>query len=406
MHLFPELSDFVSVKLTGADIPASLSALSKHNVRISEICRIDDVTVRFTILGKDLNRARSLALRRGDHLVITKRTGMFRTLRSLLHRPVLVIGLAFLLMLGAVLQGRVLFVSVEGNDRIPSRMIMESAEHCGIHFWASRRTVRSEKMKNMLLKELPELKWAGVNTYGCRAVITVRERNDPPTEKTSSPVSHIAATRDGIITSCTTSKGTALCQTGQAVKTGDILISGYTDCGISIISSRAAGEVFADTRRDLNVVMPSTCRLRSQFPQNKVRYSLLIGKKRINFYKGSGISGATCVKMLTEYVLTLPGGFDLPVSVIKETVTECTMSVRTISEPDRLLQSFAEDYLKHQMIAGTIIHKAEQITEGNGIVTLTGRYICSESIGKSLEEKIGEEHGKTSGTDRERGSGG
>ena len=406
MVLFPTLSDFVGVKLTGADIPSSITALSNHNIEISEICQIDDLTVRFTILGRDLGRARSLAHRRGDRLEITKRTGLFWTLRSLLHRPVLVIGLAFLLMLGTVLQGRVLFISVEGNDRIPSRRIIESAEDCGIHFWASRRAVRSEKVKNMLLKELPELKWAGVNTYGCRAVITVREKADFRQQEDRSAVSHIIAARDGIITSCTALKGTALCQTGQAVKSGDILISGYTDCGISMVSSRAAGEVFADTNRDLTVTMLSNCQLRYQFSKPKARYSLLIGKKRINFYKGSGISSGTCVKMLTEYVLTLPGKFRLPVTLIKETVTECTMSVRTTSEPDRLLQTFAEDYLRHQMIAGSIIHKSEQITEGDGIVTLTGRYICSESIGKILEEKIGEDHGKTSGTDRERGSGG
>lgn len=34
-------------------------------------------------------------------------------------------------------------------------------------------------MKNALLSAIPELQWAGVNTYGCRAVISVRERTLP-----------------------------------------------------------------------------------------------------------------------------------------------------------------------------------------------------------------------------------
>jgi hypothetical protein len=49
-----------------------------------------------------------------------------------------------------------------------------------------------------------------------------------------------------------------------------------------------------------------------------VRYSILLGKKRINFYKGSGIYDGSCVKMVSQYHLTLPGDYVLPVTVVKE----------------------------------------------------------------------------------------
>jgi sporulation protein YqfD len=309
-------------------------------------------------------------------------------------------------MLGVMLPGRILFISVEGNERIPDQLILESAERCGIRFGADRRKVKSEKVKNMLLGELQDLKWAGVNTYGCRAVVTVREKERVVSEKPMPPVSHIVAARDGIITSRTAIRGTNMCQPGQAVKSGDILISGYTDCGITIISGRAEGEIMAQTKRDLTAVTPSVSRFREQHFKNEVRYSVLIGKNRINFFKGSGISGGSCVKMSMKYVLTLPGGFTLPISVIKETVTECALSGQPSSDLSQLLRVFTEDYLKKQMVAGSIIHKAEQIHESDGLVMLTGSYTCSEDIGIVQEEKIGEHNGKADGTDRERGSGG
>ena len=36
--------------------------------------------------------------------------------------------------------------------------------------------IRSEKVKNSLLQRIPQLQWAGINTDGCVAVISVREK--------------------------------------------------------------------------------------------------------------------------------------------------------------------------------------------------------------------------------------
>ena len=64
----------------------------------------------------------------------------------------------------------------ERVDVAAARKILERAEYCGVHFGAKAGSVRSEQVKNRLLFEIPELRWAGVNTTGCTAVITVAER--------------------------------------------------------------------------------------------------------------------------------------------------------------------------------------------------------------------------------------
>lgn len=405
MDLYQSLAGLLRLELTSADIASTLSAFNNNSIPVSEISQIDDVTIHFTVRRSDLKRVRLLSDRRGERLRIIKRFGLIWKAYALARRPVLLTGLVMLLMMGIILPGRILFISVEGNDSIPARMILESAEKCGIRFGASRRMIRSEEVKNMLLDELPKLKWAGVNTYGCRAVITVREKNDTTTHEESFLISHIAASRDGIITSCTASKGTPLCEPGQAVKAGDILISGYTDCGLTIITGRAEGDVFAETRRDLKAVTPSISQFRGECSKSNIRYSLIIGKKRINFYKGSGISGGSCVKMSMKYVLTLPGGFTLPVAMVKETIAECSLT-QQISDQQQHLRIFAENYLKSQMVAGSVLQRNEQVEEADGLTILTGSYVCLESIGRFQEEKIGEQNGKTDGTDRERGSSG
>ena len=92
----------------------------------------------------------------------------------MLFRPVLLAGLGILFLLAMYLPSRVLFIRVEGNMQIPDRQILAAAEECGIRFGASRREVRSEKVKNALLSSVPQLQWAGVNTAGCVATISVR----------------------------------------------------------------------------------------------------------------------------------------------------------------------------------------------------------------------------------------
>ena len=172
-----------------------------------------------------------------------------------------------------------------------------------------------------------------------------------------------------------------------------MLISGFTDCGIAILGKMAEGEVFARTRHDLVVKTPSQTLLRGLETTRETKYSLLFGKKRINFYKGSGISGGTCDKMYSKYVLTLPGGFSLPVALLKETTVSCYLTESTVNQPESLLEPFASNYLMGQIQDGAILRKTETIAESDGVFQLKGVYDCLENIGIVQEEKIGEING-------------
>ena len=406
MRWYPSMAGRIRVRYTSADTGTVLAVLEKKGIGIYDVCAVDELTVVFTVSGSDLKLLKNLADRRGEQVVVEARMGLYWILRSALGRKLLLSGIMALLMLGTLLPGRILFISVEGNERIPARQILEAAETAGLKFGTVRRSIRSEQIKNRLLDVLPELKWAGVNTYGSRAVITVRERDDAHEPQISAPVRHIVAERDGIIVSCTVTDGCGVCAVGQAVKAGDILISGYTDCGITIRAEAASGRVLAETNRNLTVVTPDQCLRRAGVTERNVHFSLIIGKKRINFYKGSGISGGTCVKMSIEYVLTLPGGFTLPVSLVKETILVADPVASAVSDGEVLLKSFASGYLEEQMTSGTVVQKKEALSESPGLWILEGQYACIEEIGVTQDEKIGDLHGEANGTDRERRPGG
>ena len=311
-----------------------------------------------------------------------------------------------LTVLAAILPGRILTVETEGNVSVPTRYILEQAEDCGLKFWSRRRDIRSEQIKNALLERIPQLQWVGVNTYGCRAVIAVRERSAVQENQIPHSISHFVAAREGVISACTVTRGSSNCTVGQAVRTGDILISGYTDCGITYTADRAEGEILARTKRELCLIAPASCRIQTATDRSATRFSLLIGKKRINFSKGSGIYGGTCDKMYSKYVLTLPGGFRLPVSLLKETAVDAVLTDLTLDQAPSVLETYGSDYLTEHMNNGIILRKSEQTAKTDGVFCMIGLYDCQENIGIVQEEKIGDFNGKTDGTDRQRGSGG
>ena len=397
MGFFRSLSGMVRMELTSADKEASLREIGEAGIEILMVENRGELSVRFTAARTSLRQIQEMAHRKGERLIVLEHQGLFSPLWDLRCRPFLIIGLLLLLVLSFVVSGRILFVEVEGNENLPDSMILEAAQEAGVGFGASRRALRSEAVKNELLGTVPELQWAGVNTYGCRAVISVRERALAAQSPTPMMVSHIVASSDGVITSCTITRGSSLCGVGQAVQKGQLLISGYVDNGLSVTVTRAQGEIFAKTQHELSVVTPSNTLQRGTVTGRCLNFSLILGKKRINFMKGSGIYDGTCVKMYTEYCLTLPGGYRLPVMCVKETITEYDACSQTVDESEarRLLTAFPRAYLNRQLVAVSILEAWEDFSCEAGVYCLNGRYACTEMIGREQSEQIGDFHGKT-----------
>lgn len=391
MDFWSSLFGMVELELTSADPTGALSAINAAGITLYHTRQKGDLTLCFRMERAEYQRLVKLAQRRGEVLRFSKHRGMYWMLRRLLSRPVLLAGLALVLFLTFFLPTRVLFVQVEGNGTIPTRLILSEAENCGIAFGASRRQVRSERMKNALLQAIPELQWAGINTYGCTAVISVRERKTTETVPEEQRVSSIVAAREGVITEITVLKGNSVCRVGQAVKPGQLLVSGYTDCGICIQATQAQAEIFAETQRSLSSVTLSNFASRGESTGSERKISLIIGKKQINFYKDSGISDTTCDKMYKVNYLTLPGGFVLPVALVTQHwVYYDQMDERMEqSRAAQILSDFAENYLTEKMIAGKILDRTELLSQTDESYCQSGKYICLEMIAKTrFEESI------------------
>lgn len=397
MDFWHSVGGMVEVSVTSASNESLLRDINRAGIEVDNmIPGNDELTISFRIRRTDLSRIKAIVNRRGADLKVCKKIGLYWLAVGFLKRPALVFVLLFLFVAVTFLPTRIFFFRVEGNEHIPANLILEKCEAFGLSFGASRAHVRSEKVKNALLEAIPELKWAGINTSGCVATISVKERTEAETTIPASGVSRIIAAKDGIVTECTVTKGNALCKAGQAVRKGQILISGYTDCGISIRAEQAEGEIYAQTEVEMEAVFPDIACKKANAKEEIKKYSLIIGKKRINLYKDSGISDARCDKMYLENYLTLPGGFQLPVAFVTEIWREYTyedIGAETV-DVESALTEFSKKYVSSHMIAGKILDSDTVISAEDGFYSLSGHYICNEMIGLTQNEEIITPHGK------------
>ena len=373
MELWWRVRGWVRLRLTSADCAGRLRELSRE-IKLADIRFLNDLTAEFTVFREDQQK---VSLRDGDILETVEARGLPTVLEAV-RRWWMVTG--FLLLLGALtvfLQGRVLFFRVEGNERVPARLILEHSKECGLYFGAPSRDLRSEQVKNHLLWAIPQLRWAGVNVNGCSAVITVAERKTGTAPEEAVP-GDIVAAADAVVTDVFVATGTVLASPGKAVKAGDVLISGAADLGLLVRADRAEGEVYGLTRRAMESRLPAETVVREENGRLIRKFSLRIGKKYVNFSNDSGILYGTCVKMRTVHSLKLPGGFQLPVALVTDTYQLCDTNTIPREMDAGLLLDEARRIAREDMTAGVILREEMTVMEDRLRVV----FECRELIGR------------------------
>ncbi len=383
MGLWKSLRGAVQIEITGADIGRSLRRLTEAGITLEKITVSGNLSISACIARRDYPRLVQILTPFGDEIRETKRIGIYWKLHSLKHRPVLMAGLFLYFLFFMFLSTRVLFVTVKGNEQVPTRYILEQAKGYGLSFGVSNREVRSERIKNGLLEKVPQLQWVGVNISGCVAEISVEEQ--PEQEKVPNadyPVSHIVAKTDGVILSCTVREGNALCSVGQAVRKGQILVSGYTDCGLTIQAGRSDGEIYGQTLQNIQALMPEKAETRVASQKVYQVYTLIAGSRQYTWGDTQiwESDPADSIKTVQRYQLTLPGGFTLPVTLEKATYTFYETE-ETVVANQWDISEYAKNYLKNQMIAGEILATQEDFSQEGGVLILHGKYRCKEMIG-------------------------
>ncbi len=393
------------VRLRGLEPERCLDALLRAGIPFWSVTRPDEYTLHLHLRRADADNACAIFLRcQCDSELVC-----LRSLRGDLARAgkrwALLLGLPVALALALVLSNAVVRVDVRGCERVSEAQVRRALDTLGVSFGAWGPSLDSEELRYGMLLLVPELRWAGVNWSGMRAEVQVAERPEEAPSVARTGAADMIACTDGVVTGLEVWGGQAACAPGDAVTEGQVLISGTMDLERLRVTTRALGEVYADTRRVIRVKTPAVRTERTPEDLAGVCLWLRVGRKRIKIFGNSGIMMDGCVKMINRGMIRLPGGVEVPLGFCVEIYRHARQ--RSVPLPRSaaagMLEACADRLLGEAMVAGRVTSAKAVMDFGGGVCCLTKTAHCREMIARSAEIPILEleQHGETDqrGTD-------
>lgn len=378
------------LRIRGIEPERCLDALLGAGIAFWSVAKPDEFTLTLRLYRADARSACALAQRCQCDAQCTPLHSARGDFYGLKRRWVLLVGLPAVLALAVLLSNFVVAVDVQGCQNVEPIRVLRALEDLGVRFGAWGPSIDSEQIRNELLCVIPELRWAGVNWSGLRANVQVAERSQPVPPTARNGAQNLIACTDGVITQLAVYNGQAVCAPGDAVSAGQVLISGTVDLERLRVTTRALGEVYADTLRTVRVVTPQTRIERAPGRLAGVCVYVSIGRKRIKIFGSSGIIVDSCVKMIDRGTMRLPGSWELPIRLSVERYYRTAPSEVPLSQAaacDMLIPS-ADRQNAETMIAGQVLDADTELRTEGGAYCLTKTMHCREMIARSAEIPI------------------
>ncbi len=353
----------------------------------------DSHTLRLTVAWRDAQGLEELAQRCGCTMDQGAEGGLPPFLLRFRKRYAFLAGLALALAAVCLLSRFIMVVEVEGNQRVPSQLILSELQRQGLRVGVYGPGLELRDITNEALLHLEELSWLTVNIRGIRAQVVVREKLPQPEVVDETVLGDIVATAPGLVTRIEAWEGDAAVKVGDTVLPGDILIRGQVQMDPPVvgdtlpppISVRAQGVVEGRTWRVLTASIPLTAQVKTYTGEETALWSVSFFGRRVNFFQNSGISYGRYDKIGETWNLTLPGGTVLPFALRREVYRAYETSeadvnpeaARTMLE-DRLLGRLKELLGE----TGTEAGHTFQAWEKDGVLTVRLTAECREELGR------------------------
>ena len=372
-----------------------LNLCAQNGVGFWGLVWLDAQTLELKVARRDVRKVRALAEKVQCEARAKGRKGVPFFLAGFRHRYALLIGLALSLTAVCVLSRFIITVEVSGNEAVPSAVILAELSRQGVRPGAYGPGLDLRRISQETLSRIEGLSWMSVNLHGTRVEVLVRERSPAPELRDETTPAHVVAAADGILEDVEVLEGQALFQEGQAVLAGEVVISGVVDlkepkyatvdAGQRLVHAR--GNVWASTYRTLEACIPLEADTKVYTGEEETAWSLTILGHTVNFFGKGSISTAGYDKMTTTHILTLPGGREMPLALVK------TEYRAYETQPAAIQTAAAQALLEERLLErleeligedGSVLSTSFSVQEGSGLLTVTLKAQCREQIGREV----------------------
>lgn len=321
---------------------------------------------------------RPVAKKSGVRLRLKKRRGLPFLLRPFRLRWGIAAGAVAAVVVLQLLSSRVWVITVQGNQTLPDEEILQVIAPLGVTVGADFKRVDIAAVQLTALEQLPKLGWLTVNQSGSTVEVLVREKDDSVKTEDNTPA-NIVADADGIVRSVTVTGGQAMVKAGDAVRKGDLVISGVTDSTVGPLLRRAKGTVIAQTSVELTIEVPfaETVRVSKTVA---ARPTFLFFGLRLPLYTANAPTGDYTTQT-TRHLLTA-NGRELPVGWVVTRLMGEEETVVTRNADEALTEAYRRlEKQEGEWTEWTIENKAVTERESADGIVLTASYTVVREIG-------------------------
>lgn len=137
----------------------------------------------------------------------------------------LCLGIAFLWWSNQTIRS----IEIYGNEQISDTRILTALESLGVARGTQYRKMDFDLLEQQLRLVISDIEWVTLQHTGGRLIVDLREETDPPERYADRIPTNYIATVSAQITDIRVLGGEALVKVGDAVKEGDVLISGVIE---------------------------------------------------------------------------------------------------------------------------------------------------------------------------------
>ena len=230
LSLLKYIGGYLEVVLSGYAPERFLNLFGNHNILIWNLRKEEDV-YRFFISIRAFWSIRPFVSKTGCRIRILRKIGFPFWMNRYRKRKCFLMGVILAAGLVWFLSRFIWNVEVDGNSSVTTETVLTflDEEDCG--YGDRIRTIDCEQLERDLRAQFPEIIWASVQIYGTKMTVLIKENlvQQEAMEELPYEASDLIAEEDATVESIITRNGTPLVKNGDAVKAGDILVSGRID---------------------------------------------------------------------------------------------------------------------------------------------------------------------------------
>ncbi len=385
----------VDITITGAYPEDFINRLAADCIPFWGLEKKDALTWDVSMFASDYKTIRKTAKRSMCRTHIRAKRGLPFRIKRMRKRRVLIAGTAAAVLAALILPLFVWTFEVEGNTDVSDREIIRALDEIGIDVGTFGYSINPVLTETKMLLKIPQLSYLTINVKGGKATVVVREDIPAPEVLDETVVTDLVATETGVITKMEILRGKSLVDEGQTVLKGEKLVTGIiehyaNDTLFTVQTVRSLGEVYARTWKKLTAMMPLEYVQKEPTGEEKTKYSLIIGSKRINFYIDSGNSYDKCDKIIETDYLTLAGGIQFPIALekITEKAWEPAAASMDQQQAEKLLQNYLSASVKSQLLGGQIMKTEFETDVSDGLITVSAVCECEQQIATEVMAQL------------------